>query len=72
MLFGTAYDPGRHQVEIILGEAHGRRRHLTRVIPDASDIAALHNVAGEVDGLHIVHGTGDTLLTLRPATPASS
>ena len=66
VLFGTSYDPGRHRLEIILGEAHGRRRHLTRIIPDASGVAALRNAAGEEDGLHIVHGTGDTLLTLVP------
>lgn len=68
VLFGTSFDPYTEQLEILLGEPHGRRRHLTRVIPDATSVAAMLVPGGIESGVHIVHSTGDTLLTLLPIT----
>ncbi len=66
MLFGASFDPAVNRVEIILGEAHGRRRHLTRVIPDATGVSALLGPTGDERGVLVVHGTGETLLHLLP------
>lgn len=72
VLFGSSFDPYTEQLELILGEPNGRRRHLTRVIPDATSVATMLAPAGIERGVHIVHGTGDTLLTLLPITAHAS
>jgi hypothetical protein len=64
VLFGVEFDPQRDCVEIILGEANGRRRRLTRVIPNPSALCELLGPSGDEEGLHIAHGTGETLLTI--------
>ncbi|HET9011759.1 MAG TPA: universal stress protein, partial [Gemmatimonadaceae bacterium] len=61
VLFGASYDPRENRLEIILGEPNGRRRHLTRVIPDPSDMSALLSPAGDEEGIHVLHGTGEIL-----------
>lgn len=66
VLFGAAFDSRENRLEIILGESNGRRRHLTRVIPDPSDISALLTSTGDEEGIHVLHGTGETLLTVLP------
>lgn len=66
VLFGTSFDPGARRLEIILGEANGRRRHLTRVIPEPTSLSVLVDASGDDEGLHITHGTGETLLHLQP------
>ena len=66
VLFGASFDPPVGRMEIILGEPNGRRRHLTRVISDATNVAAMLGPDGVELGVHIVHGTGDTLLTVLP------
>lgn len=69
VLFGTSFDPEERRLEIILGEANGRRRHLTRVIPEPTSLSVLVTAAGEDEGIHVVHGTGETLLRVQTPPP---
>ena len=68
VLFGASYDARENVLEIILGEPHGRRRRLTRVIPDASAMLSVLGADDEEEGLHIEHGTGETLLSVPSIT----
>lgn len=71
VLFGTSYREGQNEVEIILGEANGRRRHLTSVIPNASSLIVVRDDAGADHALRIDHGTSQTRLTLVHANHAA-
>ena len=62
-LRGVTYDPADDRVEIMLGDQKSGARHLTHSVahPERLDVAASdprHAV------LRIVHGTGQTLLTV--------
>jgi Universal stress protein UspA and related nucleotide-binding proteins len=71
VLFGASFDSAEGQLEIILGEPHGRRRHLTRVIPDASGLSMLVGSNRDEQGLLVTHGSGETLLTVFPVPSQS-
>ena len=71
VLFGTSYREGQNEVEILLGEANGRRRHLTSVIPNASSLIVVRDDAGADHALRIDHGTSQTRLTLVHANHAA-
>ena len=66
VLFGTSYRERENDVEIILGEANGRRRHMTSTIPNATSLVVWRDGAGADHALRIEHGTSQTLLTLVP------
>lgn len=66
VLFGASFDAAERRLEIILGEPHGRRRHLTRVVPNPTVVAMLLTPTGDDDGIHVLHGTGETLLRIQP------
>ena len=63
VLFGTSYDRAGG-LEIILGERHGRRRHLTHSIADPCELLELLGASGAPRGIRVVHRAGSTLLTL--------
>ena len=65
-LLGASFDPGDGHLDIILGEPHGRRRHLARTIPNPTALAVLRTPTGEEDGIHVQHGIGETLLRVEP------
>lgn len=69
VLFGATWDPAAERVDVILGEQNGRR-HLTRAIPAPSGLSSLVAPDGEPYGLHVTHGSGETLLTV--VSPAVS
>lgn len=64
VLFGVTYREADHEIEIILGESNGRRRHLTRVISDATTLTIQRDDAGNDRALRVEHGAGVTLLAL--------
>lgn len=73
VLFGVSYHERTHEVEVILGEANGRRRHLTRLIPDVSSLGVRRDETGADIALRLDHGTGQTLLSIvarKPAAPS--
>jgi nucleotide-binding universal stress UspA family protein len=61
---GAAYDRKDGRVELMLGDFGGAERHLTRNIPGVSDIEIIRDEQGRDWILRIVHGSGQTLLTL--------
>lgn len=63
LLFGMTYRAPEHEIEIILGESNGRRRHLTRVIPDARALATFADEHGD-RALRIEHGRGLSVLSV--------
>ncbi len=71
VLFGVSYHERTHEVEIILGEANGRRRHLTRLIPDVSSLSIHRDETGADVALRLDHGTGQTLLSVVAARQAA-
>lgn len=64
VLFGVTYREADHEIEIILGEANGRRRHLTRVVADATRLTVQRDDAGNDRALRVEHGAGVTVLAL--------
>lgn len=66
VLFGASFDPPENRLEILLGEPNGRRRHLTRNIPAPDAVSAILSPTGDELGFYVVHGTGETLLTIQP------
>lgn len=64
VLFGVTYREADHEIEIILGESNGRRRHLTRVIADATSVMVLRDDSGTDRALRVEHGAGVTMLAL--------
>lgn len=63
-LLGAAYDHHDGRVEIMLGDFSGPERHLTRNIPGVTAIDLIRDEQGRDWMLRIVHGAGQTLLTL--------
>ena len=63
-LLGVDYDGRGKQVEIMVGDFTGTRRHLTRNISDVRSIHILPDAAGKDWILRVSHGDGQTLLTL--------
>ena len=62
---GATWDPKCSQVEIMVGDATGTQRHLTRNISDVRSIHVLPDAAGKDWILRVAHGNGQTLLTLQ-------
>ena len=67
--FGISYRPEEGVIEIILGEANGRRRHMTRAIRNATVVAVLRDAAGVDEAVIIAHGQGETTLEIIPRAP---
>lgn len=63
-LRGVAYDRHDERVEIMLGDAEGARRHLTRGIANVESVDILKDTDGRDRVLRVAHGRGQTLLTL--------
>jgi hypothetical protein len=63
-LRGVVYDPHDERVEIMLGDAEGTRRHLTRGIAHVESLDILQDSDGRDRVLRLAHGRGQTLLTL--------
>ncbi len=63
-LLGVAYDHHDRQVEIMLGDFEGVRRHLTRGIAHVHSVNVLRDKSGRDIVLRIAHGDGQTILTL--------
>jgi len=61
---GAAYDHHDRRVEIMLGDFAGVGRHLTRGIANVTAIDLLQDEQGRDWILRIVHGNGQTILTL--------
>lgn len=61
---GAAYDHHDQRVEVMLGDFTGVGRHLTRGISDVTAIDVLQDETGRDWILRIVHGNGQTILTL--------
>jgi nucleotide-binding universal stress UspA family protein len=60
---GASYDPHDRRVELMLGEPHAGRMHLSRSIGGVDSVAILTEPSGRDGGLRIGHGSGQTLLT---------
>lgn len=63
-LLGVAYDHHDQRVEIMLGDFHGTRRHLSRGISNVRSVDVLRDAGGRDRVLRVAHGRGQTLLTL--------
>ena len=63
-LLGVDYDVHNRQVEIMVGDFTGTKRHLTRNISDVHSIDILPDARGNDWILRVAHGEGQTLLTL--------
>jgi nucleotide-binding universal stress UspA family protein len=61
---GAAYDHHDQRVEIMLGDFKGVGRHLTRGIANVTAIDLLQDEHGRDWILRVVHGNGQTILTL--------
>jgi nucleotide-binding universal stress UspA family protein len=61
---GATYDHHDRRVEIMLGDFKGVGRHLTRGIANVTSIDLLQDESGRDWILRIVHGNGQTILTL--------
>jgi len=61
---GAAYDRHDRRVEIMLGDFKGVGRHLTRGIANVTAIDILQDENGRDWILRVVHGNGQTILTL--------
>ncbi len=66
LLFGTTFDPTTGEVGIVLGENNGRRAHLTRRIRGAEGLSLVGDAAGADVALRIVHGRGESVLSMAP------
>ena len=68
-LFGVCCTGPGDDVEIVLGEADGRRRHVKRVVSNASAISVFRDDHGADRALLIASAREETLLTLLPTVP---
>ena len=68
-LFGVSCAGPNNDVEIVLGEADGRRRHVRRIVSNASAISVFRDDHGADRALLIASAREETLLTLIPASP---
>ena len=62
-LVGASYDSHDRRVELMLGESHAGRVHLSRSIGGVDSVAVVTDPSGRDAGLRIGHGSGQTLLT---------
>ena len=62
-LYGVDYDPESNTVEIMLGDAERRQRHLTHFVRAVSAVEVSRFAEGTDWSLRIVHEGGATLLT---------
>jgi nucleotide-binding universal stress UspA family protein len=60
---GASYDAHDRRVELMLGESHAGRVHLSRSIGGVDSVAVVTEPSGRDAGLRIGHGSGQTLLT---------
>ncbi|MEO7458430.1 MAG: universal stress protein [Gemmatimonadaceae bacterium] len=65
-LFGVIYRSPLNEVDIVLGEAHGRGRHLTNTLRGVSTMCLVRDADGTDHALRISHATGTALLALSP------
>ena len=65
-LFGVSCAGPNNDVEIVLGEADGRRRHVKRIVSNASAISVFRDDHGADRALLIASAKEETLLTLMP------
>ncbi len=65
-LFGIVYREGVNEVDFILGESHGRGRHLTNTLRGVSMISLVRDADGTDHALRVTHASGTALLTLSP------
>ena len=72
VLFGTTYDPNRCEIEIILGEADGRRSHQTSLFRADGGVAIVRDASGADHALRIEHGSRTALLSLQHPGPATA
>lgn len=63
-LVGVAYDPADDAVEIMLGDAEGRTRHVTHTVRQVSVVELSSYEGGADAALRLVHADGETLVTL--------
>jgi hypothetical protein len=61
-LVGVTYDRNDQRVEIIVGDAHRRRRHLMHSIPQVESIGLTADERGTTEALELRHGKGHTLV----------
>jgi nucleotide-binding universal stress UspA family protein len=65
-LRGTSYDPHDQRVEIMLGELGTGKPHISRSIGDVEALEILTEKGGKDIALRVLHGGGQTILTLVP------
>jgi nucleotide-binding universal stress UspA family protein len=63
-LVGVTYDRNDRCVEIIVGDAHRRRRHLMHSIPEVESIGVTADERGTSEALELRHGKGHTLVVV--------
>jgi hypothetical protein len=63
-LISVSYDDSVGRVELMFGEIGGIGRQLTRSMGDVDSIELLRNETGQAIALRMMHGAGQTLLTL--------
>ena len=63
-LISVSYDDTVGRVELMFGEIGGIGRQLTRSMGDVDSIEVLRNETGQAIALRMMHGAGQTLLTL--------
>lgn len=63
-LINTSYDETLGRVELAFGEIGGIGRQLTRGMGDVDGIEVLRNETGQAIALRMMHGAGQTVLTL--------
>lgn len=61
-LVGVTYDRNDQCVEIMVGDAHRRRRHLMHSIPEVESIGVTVDERGTTEALELRHGKGHTLV----------
>jgi nucleotide-binding universal stress UspA family protein len=66
ILFGTSFEDALDVMHIAIGEINGRREHLARTVRGATGLSIMRNALGEDMALRVVHGRGETVLTLTP------
>jgi nucleotide-binding universal stress UspA family protein len=63
-LISVSFDEELGRVELVFGEVGGVGRQLTRSMGDVDGIEVLQNETGQAIALRMLHGAGQTLLTL--------
>jgi nucleotide-binding universal stress UspA family protein len=66
-LLGATYDPHDRRIELMLGDATGGTRHITRSIAGVTAVAVLSDAWDQDVALRVEHGDGQTLLTFPPS-----